>query len=154
MVIDIREVRPHDKAEWLQLWEGYTHFYGSPQPEEVTECTWQRMLDVNSPVLGRVAVVNDTVVGFAICILHEGTWVTTPICYLEDLFVDPAFRGQGIARTLIKSLQTEGADQGWSRLYWHTRVIIPPATCMMNSPQLTIMYATGSPLTPEAIRCC
>jgi hypothetical protein len=92
MVIDIREVRPHDKAEWLQLWEGYTHFYGSPQPEEVTECTWQRMLDVNSPVLGRVAVVNDTVVGFAICILHEGTWVTTPICYLEDLFVDPAFR--------------------------------------------------------------
>ena len=34
MVIDIREVRPHDKAEWLQLWEGYTHFYGSPQPEE------------------------------------------------------------------------------------------------------------------------
>lgn len=71
MVIDIREVRPHDKAEWLQLWEGYTHFYGSPQPEEVTECTWQRMLDVNSPVLGRVAVVNDTVVGFAICILHS-----------------------------------------------------------------------------------
>ncbi|HBS7581023.1 TPA: GNAT family N-acetyltransferase, partial [Klebsiella pneumoniae] len=24
MVIDIREVRPHDKAEWLQLWQGYT----------------------------------------------------------------------------------------------------------------------------------
>lgn len=47
--------------------------------------------------------------------------VTTPICYLEDLFVDPAFRGQGIARTMIKSLQSEGADKGWSRLYWHTR---------------------------------
>ncbi|VTO23520.1 N-acetyltransferase GCN5 [Klebsiella variicola] len=78
MVIDIREIRPHDKAEWLNLWEGYTRFYGSPQPEEVTECTWQRMLDENSPVLGRVAVVDDTVVGFAICILHEGTWVTTP----------------------------------------------------------------------------
>ncbi|EPG4369856.1 GNAT family N-acetyltransferase [Klebsiella variicola] len=121
MVIDIREIRPHDKAEWLNLWEGYTRFYGSLQPEEVTEYTWQRMLDMNSPVLGRVAVVDDTVVGFAICILHEGTWVTTPICYLEDLFVDPAFRGQGIARTIIKSLQTEGADKGWSRLYWHTR---------------------------------
>ena len=121
MVIDIREVRPHDKAEWLQLWQGYTRFYGSPQPEEVTEYTWQRMLDVNSSVLARVAVVDDAVVGFAICVLHEGTWVTTPICYLEDLFVDPAFRGQGIARTMIKSLQSEGADKGWSRLYWHTR---------------------------------
>lgn len=121
MVIDIREVRPHDKAEWLQLWQDYTRFYGSPQPEEVTEYTWQRMLDVNSSVLGRVAVVDDAVVGFAICVLHEGTWVTTPICYLEDLFVDPAFCGQGIARTMIKSLQSEGADKGWSRLYWHTR---------------------------------
>lgn len=49
----------------------------------------QRMLDVNSSVLGRVAVVDDAVVGFAICVLHEGTRVTTPICYLEDLFVDP-----------------------------------------------------------------
>lgn len=75
MVIDIREVRPHDKAEWLQLWQGYTRFYGSPQPEEVTEYTWQRMLDVNSSVLGRVAVVDDAVVGFAICVLHEGTWL-------------------------------------------------------------------------------
>ena len=72
MVIDIREVRPHDKAEWLQLWQGYTRFYGSPQPEEVTECTWQRMLDVNSSVLGRVAVVDDAVVGFAICVLNLG----------------------------------------------------------------------------------
>lgn len=87
----------------------------------MTEYSWQRMLDVNSSVLGRVAVVDDAVVGFAICVLHEGTWVTTPICYLEDLFVDPAFRGQGIARTMIKSLQSEGADKGWSRLYWHTR---------------------------------
>lgn len=26
MVIDIREIRPHDKAEWLNLWEGYTRF--------------------------------------------------------------------------------------------------------------------------------
>lgn len=75
MVIDIREVRPHDKAEWLQLWQGYTCFYGSPQPEEVTEYTRQRMLDVNSSVLGRVAVVDDAVVGFAICVLHEGTWL-------------------------------------------------------------------------------
>lgn len=154
MVIDIREVRPHDKAEWLQLWQGYTRFYGSPQPEEVTECTWQRMLDVNSSVLGRVAVVDDAVVGFAICVLHEGTWVTTPICYLEDLFVDPAFRGQGIARTMIKSLQSEGADKGWSRLYWLRAVIIPPVICMMSLPRLTITYATGSRLSPEAVRGC
>ena len=125
MVIEIREPARHDKAQWLSLWQDYTRFYGSPQPAEVTEYTWQRMLDAASPMLGRFAVVDGNVVGFAICILHEGTWVKTPICYLEDLFVAPQMRGQGIARTLIQALQTEGKEKGWSRLYWHTRTDNP-----------------------------
>lgn len=125
MVIEIREPDRQDKAQWLSLWQGYTRFYGSPQPAEVTEHTWQRMLDAASPMLGRFAVVDGNVVGFAIYILHEGTWVKTPICYLEDLFVAPQMRGQGIARTLIQALQTEGKEKGWSRLYWHTRTDNP-----------------------------
>lgn len=125
MVIEIREPDRQDKAQWLSLWQDYTRFYGSPQPAEVTEYTWQRVLDAASPMLGRFAVVDGNVVGFAICILHEGTWVKTPICYLEDLFVAPQMRGQGIARTLIQALQTEGKEKGWSRLYWHTRTDNP-----------------------------
>ncbi|HGY4999425.1 TPA: GNAT family N-acetyltransferase [Klebsiella oxytoca] len=125
MVIEIREPDRQDKAQWLSLWQDCTRFYGSPQPAEVTEYTWQRMLDAASPMLGRFAVVDGNVVGFAICILHEGTWVKTPICYLEDLFVAPQMRGQGIARTLIQALQTEGKEKGWSRLYWHTRTDNP-----------------------------
>ncbi|EKT7899694.1 GNAT family N-acetyltransferase [Klebsiella oxytoca] len=125
MVIEIREPDRQDKAQWLSLWQDYTRFYGSPQPAEVTEYTWQRMLDAASPMLGRFAVVDGNVVGFAIRILHEGTWVKTPICYLEDLFVAPQMRGQGIARTLIQALQTEGKEKGWSRLYWHTRTDNP-----------------------------
>lgn len=121
MVIEIREVGQQDKAQWLQLWEGYTCFYGSPQPLDVTEYTWQRMLDSASPVLGRVALADGNVVGFAIAILHEGTWVKTPVCYLEDLFVDPQVRRQGIARRLMQALQTEGKEKGWSRIYWNTR---------------------------------
>lgn len=39
MVIEIREVGQQDKAQWLRLWEGYTRFYGSPQPPDVTEYT-------------------------------------------------------------------------------------------------------------------
>lgn len=121
MPVEIRDIHQHDKSQWLLLWEGYTGFYGSPQPEDVTELTWQRLLDERSPVVGRVAVVDGRVVGFAICVLHEGTWVKTPICYLEDLFVEPQMRGRGIARQLLQALHAEGKAQGWSRLYWHTR---------------------------------
>ena len=51
MVVDIREICGQDKSQWLQLWQGYTSFYGSPQPDDVTEYTWQRLLDHSSPVL-------------------------------------------------------------------------------------------------------
>jgi GNAT superfamily N-acetyltransferase len=36
-------------------------------------------------------------------------------------FVDPAFRGRGIARALIEDLLARCRQQNWSRLYWHTR---------------------------------
>lgn len=61
----------------------------------------------------------------------------------EDLFVDPAFRGQGIARTMIKSLQSEGADKAGRGCTGIRAVIIPPVICMMSLPRLTITYATG-----------
>lgn len=121
MNIDIRQPAAEDYAAWRLLWTGYTQFYNSPQTEAVTEHTWRRLLDPGSPLLGRIAVVDGDIVGFAICVLHEGTWVTTPICYLEDLFVAPEARGRGVARKLIQTLQAEGKAQGWSRLYWHTR---------------------------------
>jgi GNAT superfamily N-acetyltransferase len=54
-------------------------------------------------------------------VLHPGSWVATPICYLEDLFVDPLARGGGVATALIQDLVDLGKARRWSRLYWHTR---------------------------------
>jgi GNAT superfamily N-acetyltransferase len=61
-------------------------------------------------------------VGFSICVLHEGTWTMSPICYLEDLFVDPRFRLVGIGRRLMQDVVDRARANQWSRVYWHTRV--------------------------------
>ena len=58
---------------------------------------------------------------FSVSVLHESTWTATPICYLEDLFVDPDYRRHGLGRLLIKDLVDRAKSQGWSRLYWHTQ---------------------------------
>lgn len=120
MDVSIREVQVQDKAQWRKLWDGYNAFYRSVVTEEITENTWQRMLSDQSFIFGRVAVVEGEIVGFALSVLHEGTWVTSPICYLEDLFVAENQRGRGIAGKLIQALIDEGKAKGWSRLYWHT----------------------------------
>jgi GNAT superfamily N-acetyltransferase len=118
--IQIRDALPADREDWHRLWAGYNAFYKANVPPETTERTWQRILEPESAMLGRVAELGDLVVGFSISIVHEGTWVVEPICYLEDLFVDPACRGRGIGRKLIEDLMAVGKARGWSRLYWHT----------------------------------
>lgn len=120
MSVTIRPIQAQDKPSWLRLWHGYCQFYQSEISDTVTEKTWQRLMKEDVSLFGRVAEKEGDVVGFALCVLHEGTWVTTPICYLEDLFVAENQRGQGIARQLIESLIAEGKASGWSRLYWHT----------------------------------
>jgi GNAT superfamily N-acetyltransferase len=119
--ISIRDPQPADEPAWRELWAGYNAFYETVLPETVTARTWQRMLERASPIFGRIAVANDAVAGFSICVLHEGTWVVAPICYLEDLFVAPRFRGKGLGRMLVADLVQHARMKGWSRLYWHTR---------------------------------
>ena len=117
----VRDPAASDEGPWRRLWSGYNTFYKSQIPEAVTAATWRRMLDPRSAIFGRMAVVDAAVVGFSVSVLHESTWTATPICYLEDLFVDPDYRGHGLGRLLMKDLVDRAESQGWSRLYWHTQ---------------------------------
>ena len=119
--LTIRSALPSDEAEWRRLWRGYLDFYESDIAEDVTNRTWKRILDPDSAVMCIVAEVDGKVVGFAHCVVHENTWETQPICYLEDLYVDPAARGRGIAYATIDWLRNAMRAEGWARLYWHTR---------------------------------
>jgi GNAT superfamily N-acetyltransferase len=107
------------------LWAGYNEFYETNVPAAVTQRTWERILDPASPVFARLAGDGGRLVGFAVCVLHEGTWSLDPICYLEDLFVEPNFRGRGAGRRLIEDLIVQAREKSWSRVYWHTRADNP-----------------------------
>ena len=69
--------------------------------------------------------------GFSVSVLHDGTWVPNPVCHLEDLFVDPMFRGKGVGRRLIQDLINLAKERNWSSLYWHTREG-NPARCLYD----------------------
>ncbi|MEC5344037.1 GNAT family N-acetyltransferase [Brenneria populi] len=117
----IRYALETDLNDWLKLWAGYNVFYESEVPSDITALTWQRILDPNSTMFCRIAEQKDKVVGFSTGILHDSTWTASPGCYLEDLFVDPSCRGQGIGRLLIDDLVSLARQNNWTRLYWHTR---------------------------------
>jgi GNAT superfamily N-acetyltransferase len=121
----IRDPSQTDEAAWRRLWSGYNAFYEASVPEQVTDRTWQRILDPASPIFARLVEDDGDVIGFSICVLHEGTWAASPVCYLEDLFIDPDCRGRGAGRLLIRDVVDRARAQRWSRLYWHTRADNP-----------------------------
>jgi GNAT superfamily N-acetyltransferase len=121
----IRDPLAHDEVAWRRLWSAYNAFYNADIPNTVTQQTWRRILDPHSAIFARLAEDHGEVIGFSVSVLHEGTWTTEPICYLEDLFVDPRSRRKGAGRLLIQDLVDRARARHWSRLYWHTRIDNP-----------------------------
>ena len=116
----IRSALPSDEAAWRALWRGYCDFYAAQVGDAVTDRTWKRILDPDSAILCMVAEVEGQVYGFANCVVHENTWESQPVCYLEDLYVVPAARGHGIGKAMIEWLRNAMRAEGWARLYWVT----------------------------------
>ena len=122
MAVAIRRIEPRDRARWGALWEGYCRFYEHRMSSRVTRHTWDRIMDPASPVHAIVAErPRDGVIGIANYVIHENTWTLTPVCYLEDLFVDPKKRAAGVGEALIDWLLRETKRRKWSRLYWNTK---------------------------------
>jgi GNAT superfamily N-acetyltransferase len=122
MSVRIRPIEPRDAARWRLLWDGYCAFYEREPSESIARYTLERILDAAAPVHAIVAERTDGyVIGMANYLLHENTATLTPVCYLQDLFVDPAERAHGVGKQLIDWLVAEMERQGWSRLYWNTK---------------------------------
>ncbi len=117
----VRALHAGDEPAWRRLWAAYLDFYQAAIASNATEHTLRRILDPANPMFGRIAEREGAAAGFAICVVHEGTWSVRPTCYLEDLFVDPGARSSGVGRALLDDLVALGAERGWTSIYWHTR---------------------------------
>ncbi len=120
-MVHIRSLSSNDKDAWFRLWRGYLDFYEKTLDPAVSEATWYKLLAVDD-IFGLVAAdANGKIIGIVNCVVHANTWSTQPVCYLEDLFVDPAARGQGAGRALIEAIIARARAEGWLRVYWQTK---------------------------------
>ncbi len=65
-----------------------------------------------------VARWEGTPVGFALFFHNFSTFLMRPGLYLEDLFVLPEYRGQGIGKALLTRLAQIAVERGCGRLEW------------------------------------
>lgn len=113
--LEIRPLAKDDYPQWLPLWDGNNQGQSNPA---VTAETWRRLMDPAFPVHGLGAHAQGRLAGLLHYIIHPVTGHIQPVCYMQDVFVDPACRRQGVARTLVASLAALGRQQEWARIYW------------------------------------
>jgi GNAT superfamily N-acetyltransferase len=120
--ITVRRLRVGDREGWQPLWDQYLSFYRAELPPETSDATFARLCEPNSDLVGLLAVDGDgRAVGLAHLVFHPSTWTEAPYCYLEDLFVDPASRGSGVANRLIDTVYESARELGAGRVYWTTQ---------------------------------
>ncbi|HTR38900.1 MAG TPA: GNAT family N-acetyltransferase [Bryobacteraceae bacterium] len=60
----------------------------------------------------------DEPAGFALYFRNFSTFLGKTGIYLEDLFVEPALRGKGIGKALLKRLGEIARERGYGRVEW------------------------------------
>jgi GNAT superfamily N-acetyltransferase len=65
-----------------------------------------------------IAAVDGVDVGWALFFTNFSTFNGLPGIYIEDLYVKPELRGQGIGKALLKRVATLAVERGCGRVEW------------------------------------
>jgi GNAT superfamily N-acetyltransferase len=118
----IRPLHAADEVEWRRLWTGYLDYYETSVPEVVYATTFARLLgDDPQDFNGLIAEVDGKAMGLVHYLFHRHCWKVENVCYLQDLYVDPAARGTGLGRALIEAVYAAADANGTPAVYWMTQ---------------------------------
>jgi GNAT superfamily N-acetyltransferase len=120
--IAIRDARPSDVPQVLELIRALATYEKLLGEVEVTEDRLRQTLfpGGGAPPAAHVilAELEGTIAGFAVFFFNYSTFLGKPGLYLEDLFVRPEARGQGLGAALLRRLIGLAADRGCGRMEW------------------------------------
>ncbi|KAH8894507.1 putative acetyltransferase [Thozetella sp. PMI_491] len=120
--MSITTLTSSDFDQWAGVWRQYLAFYQTELPESQYKDTFSRIVEPDGN-LEAFILKDETgkIIGLSHYLYHQSSWTSTPVCYLNDLFVDPEIRGKGYGRKLIEATADAAQKKGCGRLYWATK---------------------------------
>jgi len=83
-----------------------------------------------------MAFADDAVIGFALYFYTFSTFLGKRGIYLEDIYVEPEFRGRGIGSALLKRLAIIAKEQHCGRMEW--------SVLTWNQPSIDFYHRLGA----------
>jgi len=121
MSVSVGPVSRDDRKQWEVLYHGYAAFYQVPMDEQILDTVWGWIHDEGNPFFGLIAKGEDgKVLGLMHCRQMPSPLRGALVGFLDDLFVDPEVRGQGVVEELYAALNQLGRQQDWPFIRWIT----------------------------------
>lgn len=139
MSLQIRPATVADLPLVLQFIRSLAEYEKMLPEVEATEARLRTSLfpEQGAPVAYCVlAFENAAPAGFALYFFNYSTFLAKPGLYLEDLFVDPAFRGRGIGKALLLHLARLANEKNCGRMEW--------TVLDWNSPAIALYESMGA----------
>ena len=119
MSVKIRSAVPADLPTILQFIHDLAEYEKAPDEVELSlDDLKDSLFGVNPQVFCLISEVDNETSGFAVWHLNYSTWLGKHGIYLEDLYVDPKFRGLGHGKALLRKLDQICIENGYKRLQW------------------------------------
>jgi len=142
MAITIRTATPADVPEILRFIRALAAYEREPDAVSATEAGLLRDGFGPNPFYSSLIAEQDGLpAGFALFFFNYSTWLGRPGLYLEDIFVDPEFRGLGIGKALLQKVAAIALEKGCLRLQWEV--------LDWNTPAIDFYRAMGAEFLDE-----
>src|SRR5260221_10571143 len=146
MSLSIRPARSGEAALALQFVRELAAYEKLEHEVEATEAMIDAALFGSAPRIAcDFAEWDGAPVGFAVWFINFSTFSGRSGIYLEDLFVRPALRGNGIGKALLAHLAQQCLANSWSRLQW--------SVLNWNTPSIEFYKSLGAVLMDEWTVC-
>ena len=119
MSLEIRKATENDTDAILGLIKGIAEYEKLTHEVTATEELIRKNMFGEKPfAYCYLAYSDEQIAGYALYFFNFSTFLAKPGLHLEDLFVQPEYRGKGIGKALLLTLAKEANEKDCGRMEW------------------------------------
>lgn len=116
--VTIRAAVAADAALIYQYMNELARYERQPNAVEASLRDVEKLLTEDSGAYALLCLWEDKPIGFAVYFYNYSSWLGKRGLYLEDIYIQPDYRGMGAGKAILKYLAKKAVAKGCGRFEW------------------------------------